>query len=304
MKKQLSKSVFRPSGTPRACIEIVHGMSEHRKRYDGFAKYLQSRGYAVITYDLPGHGEDTDKADLGYFGEEGGWQNLIDSAVEINRECHNEFPGVPVIAFGHSMGTIILRCFIQKHEDLVDGVVLSGVPCYQSAVKAGAVLGKVIRTLKGAKGHSRMMDSMVTGGFNKSVSNPRTPNDWLSYNTENVDRYTADALCGFPFTVQGYMDLFTGTALMHEVKEYRCTKPELPIYMFAGQDDPCRGKDEGFQDSMNTLKSAGYKNIQSKIYPHMRHEVLNEIGHEQVFADTADWIDNTVQKISAKAHNE
>lgn len=291
MKQTLAVSIFRPETAPKACVEIVHGMSEHRSRYDEFAKYLVSRGYAAVTYDLPGHGETAGKDPLGYFGDENGWQTLTDSAEEIAERCRSEFPGVPLILFGHSMGTIIGRCFLQKHDNELCEAILSGAPNYQSAIPVAIFLGNVTALFKGKKGHSKMLDSLSTGTFAKSVKNARTDFDWLSYNSKNVDAYIADPLCGFPFTVAGYQDLFHGTKQMHEVSAYACTKPDLPILFFSGKDDPCRGGDAGFQDSIDTLKKAGYKNVDSHLYDGMRHETMHEDAHMQVFADAADWMD-------------
>ena len=103
MSGKLSYRIFRSQEAPKAVVFVVHGMQEYQKRYEGFAKYLNSRGIACITYDLPGHGLDCPKEDLGYFGDKDGWSNLVESAVEIAKMAHKEFPDTPVIYFGHSM---------------------------------------------------------------------------------------------------------------------------------------------------------------------------------------------------------
>ena len=287
--KELAKKVYRPEGEIKAAVFIVHGMEEHQRRYQAFAQYLNTKGIGVITYDLPGHGE-TDPEERGWFGEKNGWDCLVNSAVEIGVLTKKEFPNVPVFYFGHSMGTMIGRTFLQKNDGLIDGIILSGVPNYTPAASAGVVLAKSIALEKGKKGHSKLLDTMATGSFNNVIENPRTPVDWLSYNEENVDRYIEDPDCGFPFTIQGYVDLFEGMLAMHDVKRFRCTKPELPIYVFAGEDDPCIGGKEGFDDSVNTLSKAGYETIETKLYPNMRHETLNETDCITVFEDVSAWI--------------
>lgn len=293
--KESAVSVFRPEGSPKASVVIVHGMAEHHRRYDDLAKVLAQHGYAVYTYDLPGHGDavDNDK-DLGWFGKENGWNTLCSSAVDMVARAKKENPEAPLVLMGHSMGTIICRCVLQDHDKDIDALILSGAPNYQSAAGIGINLAKVIRTFKGAHGYSRMLDGMVTGNFNKSVSNPRTPDDWLSFSTENVDAYLADKYCGFPFTIQGYIDEMTGVVQMHDVSRFHCTKPDLPIYFFAGESDPCIGGQEGFQDSQDTLKKAGYRNISAKLWPNMRHETMHEKDRAAVYEDTASWIDSQI----------
>lgn len=290
MSGKLSYRIFRTQEAPKAVVFCVHGMQEHQKRYEGFAKYLNSRGIACITYDLPGHGPDCPQEDLGYFGDKDGWFNLVDSAVEIAKLAHKEFPNVPVIYFGHSMGTMIGRTFLQDYDTLIDGMILSGAPNYVGASKAGIGMAKIVAAFKGKKGHSHLLDNMATGGFNKGIENPRTPLDWLSYNEPNVDTYIADPLCGFSFTNQGYLDLFKGMGYMHDPKRFHCTKPNLPIWFFSGEDDPCRGGDTGFADSIQSVKQAGYKNVTSTLYPGMRHETMHEKGADDVMKNVADWV--------------
>lgn len=282
-------TIYRPEGEVKGAVAIVHGMSEHQKRYRDFAEYLKNRGYGAVTYDLPGHGEHAEE--LGWFKESGGADMLIDSAVDRLREAREAFPDVPLFLFGHSMGTMISRCLLQDHDQELNGLILSGAPCWQKAADGGIAAGKVIRFFKGKKGHSRFMDQAVTGSFNKCVKNPRTQSDWLSCNTANVDAYLADPLCGFPFTIQGYLDEMELMKRMHNVSGYHVTKPDLPIWFISGEGDPCRGGDEGFNDSISTLRRAGYQDVDAKLWPNMRHEILNETDRMQVFEAVGNWLD-------------
>lgn len=296
MNSNLSYVIHKPKNNPKACIFIVHGMQEHKERYAWFARYLNDRGYAVITYDLPGHGRDTLKDELGYFGNENGWQNLVDSAVIIANIAKKEFSNIPTVYFGHSMGTMIGRTFLQENDNLIDAMILSGCPCYQSGAKIGELIAKLIVKTKGSKGHSKLLDNLATGSFNKSIENPRTNLDWLSYNNENVDAYLADELCGVPFTNQGYLDLFVGMQMMNDKSRYKMTNKNLPLLLFAGNDDPCIGGTKGWNDTVSKLKNLGYTNLENKLYPNMRHEILNEVDNAIVMKDAADWLDGHLGK--------
>ena len=291
---RLAYNVFRPQGEVRGAVAVVHGMAEHRKRYNELAAFLTDNGYGVVTYDLPGHGESAE-GELGHFGEDG-WRTLVSSAMRAVKRARKEFPDVPVILLGHSMGSMIARCFIQEHDDEIDGLILSGAPNWQRAVNAGILLAKRIKKRRGGKSASKLLDRLVTGNFNRSVKNPKTDVDWLSYDEANVQEYIEDPLCGFGFTVQGYLDELEGMRQMHEVKLYQVKNRQLPIVFLAGGEDPCIGGTEGFKDSTDTLRNAGYRNITTRLYPKMRHEILRETNHERVYRDILRWLEKTQQK--------
>lgn len=280
--------VFRPAH-PVASVFVIHGMQEHKDRYISFAEYLCSNNVGCIIYDLPGHKEEK-KENMGWFGERDGYRNLIHSAVDIAVLTKKEFPEVPLFCLGHSMGSLIARNFLQRYSELIDGMILCGAPCYNAAAPSGKVIIKILSAFKGKKGHSKLLDNMVTGAFNKAVENPDTPSDWISYNKDNVQEFINDEWCGVPFTIQGYGDLLDLVIQMHKPENYNVIKPELPIYFMAGEDDPCTGGEKGIEDSISVLRKAGYMNINKKIYPEMRHEILNEKRNDEVYADTLNWI--------------
>ncbi len=291
MEQKLSYSIFRTKDVTKAVVFVIHGMQEHKDRYRDFANYLNSRQIAAVIYSLPGHkGSIAEEGVRGWFGDTDGWKTLVGSAVEIANMTRKEFPGVPIYCFGHSMGTMIGRVFLQNYDHMIDGIVLSGAPGYNPGAKVGKILAQGMIRTKGGEGHSKMLDQMVTGSFNKCVKDPKTPVDWLSYNTKNVQEYQKDEWCGFPFTISGYRDLFNLMILMNDPRNYHCTKNDLPILFVAGEEDPCTGGKKGMESSIKTLNDSGYKNISKKIYPHMRHEILNECNRMEVMKDVADWI--------------
>ena len=297
MSETLATRIYRPETEVKAVMFVVHGMQEHQQRYVKFAEYMASRGIAVITYDLPGHGETSSKEDRGWFGEKNGWRFLAATLTEVCLMAKKEFPDVPVICFGHSMGAMLARTFLQVHDAMIQGLILSGAPNYNPAAKLGRrIAGQRVRR-RGGRSHSTLLDALATGSFNSSIKEPRTRLDWLSYNEENVDRYIADEDCGFPFTAQGYYDLFDGMEMMADVKRYHCSNPYLPIRFIAGEDDPCTGGPKGLKDSMSRLEKAGYRSITCKVYPGMRHEILQEKAADAVSAEVADWILEKVVKV-------
>lgn len=273
---------------PIGIVQVAHGMQEHKERYDEFAKFLSKKGFIVVTADMRGHGENTDK--LGFFKHKDGYKFLVKDQVLIANFIKEKYPNLPLNLFAHSMGTIISRVVLQKHSKLYNKVVLSGYPCYQQGTGFGVFLANLVSIFKGNEGYSKLLDKIVVGNFNKAIKNPQTAVDWISYNQENVKKYLEDPLCGFNFTISAFRDLMNLVKLMHNYKNYVDIKKDLSILLLRGEDDPCVGGIKGAEDSKKVLIKAGFKNIQDISYPLMRHEILNEKDHLQIYQDTLDFL--------------
>ena len=194
-----------------------------------------------------------------------------------------KYPNQPLYLFGHSMGTIIARKLLQTNSNDFRKTALSGYPNPQGIAGVGAALASFIALFKGKKGHSKLLNDMVVGSFNKAIENPRTNLDWLSYNEENVDRYINDPLSGVEFTIASFNALFHLVADINKPKLYKDVNVEMPIYLISGIDDPCAGGEKGRADSLDRLTKAGFKNVEVKTLDNMRHEILNETNKEEVY---------------------
>lgn len=265
----------------RAVIKMTHGMEEHQGRYEEFASFLQENGYTVVTADMRGHGKNAPK--LSHIADKNGHKLLLEDEEMILKYIRERYPNLPVIYFGHSMGTIIVRAFLQEHSQEYHKVVLSGYPNPQAVGGVGAALSALIRVFKGGDGYSKMLTNMVMGPFSKAVKDAETPLDWLSYNKENVKKYDKDPLCGEEFTIGSYNALFHLVGDINKSGAYKNVKEELPIYLISGEDDPCTGGEKGRGDSLKVLEKAGFRNIEVKTLPNMRHEILNELDKKDVY---------------------
>ena len=266
---------------PKAIVKFIHGMEEYQDRYQPFAEYLQAAGYTAVTADLRGHGKSAPV--LSHIADRDGHLKLLEDEETILEMIHERWAGVPVILFAHSMGTIIARVVLQKESREFHKVVLSGYPNPNSAAGAGLVLTGLLSSFKGAKGYSKLVDGMVLGPFAKAVPDAKTPSDWLSYNTENVEKYREDPLCGARFTLGSYATLFSLIKLMGEAGKDEEVWKELPILMISGRDDPCTGGEKGRADSEAVLRKAGFRELEIVTLDGMRHEILNETGREEVY---------------------
>ena len=274
---------------PKAVVKCIHGMEEYQDRYQYFAEKLQADGYTVVTADLRGHGPKAPI--LSHIADRDGHLRLLEDEETILEMIHGRWTGVPVVLFGHSMGTIIARVFLQKQSREFRKVVLSGYPNPNSAASAGIALTGVLSAFKGAKGFSGLVDGMVLGPFSKAVAGAKTPQDWLSVNEENVRRYTEDPLCGARFTLGSYNALFRMIDLMNKPENYRDVRKDLPILLISGREDPCTGGEKGRQDSLEILQKAGFSELTVVTLDGMRHEILNENRRDEVCRDIIEFLD-------------
>lgn len=277
--------IFYAAENAKATIQIIHGMKEHQNRYKYVAERLNMLGYNVITSDMRGHGANTQKEEFGYMGENTPWNALIIDQVSITKEILSYNGTLKIYLLAHSMGTIICRNLLQEYDYFYDKVILSGVPAYQLGAKFGKVIASIISTFKGNNHVSNMLESMTLKPFSKAVKNYKTENDWISYNEDNVKCYNEDHYCGIPFTVSAYKALYYLNVQMQKSKAYGVKKKELPILLLAGEDDPCTLGTKGLKRSMAPLIKAGYTNVTLKVYPKMRHEIMNEIKRDDVIED-------------------
>lgn len=267
----------------KGIIQIIHGMEEHQDRYSNFAKFLNDKGYTVITSNVRGHGENSPL--LGFFANKNGSKLLIKDQEVILNYIKDRYKVKTINLFAHSMGTIISRNLLQENSKSYDKVVLSGYPNNRMGAIFGKLIANIIILFRGPEYYSKFLHNIAIDSFNKKVENPKTNLDWLSYNEENVKVYLNDEYCGNPFKVSALRDLFVLVRNMNTKNKYHNINKDLKILMIRGKDDPCTGFDKGSNNSINALKKVGFENIRDISYKGMRHEILNEKNNLKVYND-------------------
>lgn len=287
----LSVMTVVPETPPIGLVQFAHGMAEHKERYLPVMEFLAEHGYACIINDHRGHGASVRCADdLGYFYKDGG-RGLIADLHQLTLWFRKSYPNLPLYLFGHSMGSLAVRAYAAKFGRDIDGLVVCGSPGMNPVAKAGLALTNVLTAAHGSRhAHSKLMDRMVNDPFYK-----RFPGGsyfaWLSVNVENVAAYEADPLCGFGFTLNGYRALLNLMIAAYDTKT--TIRRSLPVHFMSGEDDPCAPDRAGFDAAVENIRQRGCARVTAHMYPGMRHEILNELGREQVYADLlsvlSDW---------------
>ncbi len=279
----------------KGVVQIVHGMCEYKERYEGFIDYLTQNGYIVFAHDHRGHGGSvTANENLGYFGDKKG-EAIVDDAALVTDEIRRLYPGLSVTLFGHSMGSLVVRAYIQKYEEKIDKLIVCGSPSKNSLAGFGLMLNGVISAFRGKKYRSRLMANASTGGGDDKFPG-EGKNAWLTRDKTVVEKYNADEKCNFVFSCNGFSNLLHLVKNAYKKKKYPAKHSDLPIFFMAGADDPVIGSEKKWLAAQQFLRDVGYKNVTGKLYPKMRHEILNELGKEEVYADALAFIEKSAEK--------
>ena len=284
-----------PEGRPRAVLQMTHGMVEYIGRYEELARCLAQQGIAAVGHDHLGHGGTAaSREEYGYVGRPDGNRLLLEDIHAVTRwaKALPELRGLPWFLLGHSMGSFYARQYVCEYGGELTGAILMGTGWQpRAAVLAGRALCHMIALAKGWRYRSKLVDGMAFGGYNRSFAPARTPKDWLNRDETEVDRYLAEERCSFRFTLNGYDSLFAGLARLTDPKLLARAPKDLPLLFLAGEDDPVGGRGRGVRKAAESMRRAGVRQVEVKLYPGARHELLVELNRQEVFADIAAFIE-------------
>lgn len=285
-----------PQGTPKAVVQIVHGMAEHASRYDEIAGFLNSQGYAVYAEDHAGHGASINgKGTKGYFAPENGWSLVVEDIMTLHAQAKREYPGLPQVLYGHSMGSFLARTCASRYPDEFDAFVFSGTAGRNPVLAIAKMLAKGDIKKTGGNVPDEKLNGLAFGAYLKRIDAPRTNFDWLSKDKAVVDKYNEDDLCGFTFTACAFRDLFEGLGEITGKKWAEKVK-NVPIYLLAGKDDPVGSYGKGVMEVCENLRSTGHSHVVLQLYEGGRHEMHNETNREEVYRGIAAFLRSVVNK--------
>lgn len=279
-----------PDTEVRGIVNLAHGLSEHAARYAPLATALNELGVAVYAEDHRGHGRTAPSgAQLGVV-EEGAWRSVVDDLHRVTRHARAAHPGVRLVLLGHSMGSFLAQQYAFTFPDDLDGLVLSGSNAVdRSRASAGAALAHLEMRRVGPNRPSYPIHSVTLGGYNRRFEPVRTRADWLTRDLEQVERYLADPWCGMVPSARLFAELFSGLLTIADPRRVREVRSSLPVYLFSGADDPVGGT-AGVDRLLARYARAGLTDVQHRLYPGGRHEMLNEINRDEVVADLVRWL--------------
>lgn len=293
-KTQLHGMRWEPDGgSVRAVLQICHGVAEHIARYDAFARYLNDLGIAVVGHDHLGHGLSLPEGGTPvYFGEGNTWNTVVDDIYVLHQRIRLWYPDVPLCIMGHSMGSFLTRTYLIRYPGTVKAAVIMGTGWQPKAVIAGGMaVAKAVGAVVGENGTSDLVTNLAFGAYNKLFAPNRTSCDWLSADEGNVDAYMADPLCGADATVGLFRQMLSGIRFNQKLSNLRQMDPRIPVLFVAGEKDPVGDCGNGVRRTYQEFRRAGVQDCTLKLYPGLRHEILNEKAQQQqIFEDIGQWL--------------
>jgi alpha-beta hydrolase superfamily lysophospholipase len=278
-------------GMPRkGLVQIAHGAAEHGARYARFGKFLADAGYVVYAEDHRGHGKTAgDLKKAGIAGPDG-WGGMMRDVAQLSEIMRQENPGLPLIFFGHSMGSLIAQQYIQECGAELKGAILSGTFGTLGGDPAEiAAMGEQAAQQEGDDAPSQLFMGMFAG-FNQGIEPVKTGFEWLSRDEAEVQKYVDDPWCGFPFSNRLVIDMFNGAGAMWRAENEARIPKDLPLLVVSGEKDPAGAHTASVNLLAERYRRQGLRKMMVKFYPGARHEILNETNREEVQQDILEWM--------------
>lgn len=295
-KNKIHARMCVPDAEPRAIVQIIHGIAEYIDRYDEFMSFLADNGIIAVGTDHLGHGKSIESEEqTGFFAYDNGWDYAVRDEEVLRLAMHENYPELPIIVFGHSMGSFMARTLLIRYPDAFNAAIISGTGNQGAAlVNGGLFMGNLVTGLKGAHHYSKFLNNLAFGSYNKIYDNPKTEYDWLSRDEANVQKYIDDPLCGFIPSCSLFRDMMTGVKFITNKKNLTAMNKDMPVYFMSGDMDPVGECGKGVQKAYNNFLEAGMKDVSIKLYPDGRHEMLNEINKDEVYTDILTWLGSKI----------
>lgn len=286
-----------PEHDIKGIVQMHHGMAEHKERYEPFMEYLASEGYVAAMHDCRGHGQSVKcKEDFGYMYGVGA-DGLVEDTYQITLFLKQCWPEVPFILFGHSMGSLVVRTYTKKYDQDLDMLIVCGSPSKNTlagiAKKIACMQGKIF----GDHYRSELIYHAAFDGYKKPFPTESSARCWLCSDDQVVKQYEDSELCGFHFTVDAYRALFELMEATYSKKDWLVQNSQLPILFLGGAEDPCIGGARKYAQTVQFMRLLGYKKTKGRLYPVMRHEVLNEKNNQMVFQEVVKYIQKNTKSV-------
>lgn len=266
-----------PHPDPKGLVLVIHGIQEHKGRYEDFARYLQGKGYAVLAADIRGHGLSVSELHpRGYMDIA---TALAQDQLLFTRYLKTLYPGVPLHLFAHSLGSLIARLYLQEHDEELSSLIITGAPQYFPGVELTLPFARCLTYYSGEILFPLL--SRFRGSFLRFAEERR------------LRKIASDPLYQQRFQLRGLMTLFELEKALKRTQDYRRKNADLRILSLCGEWDLFyAGGMSGITRTIHLLREVGYKNLISVVYKKMPHEILQDKDRERVYMDILSFLEN------------
>ena len=291
----LKGKIYLPYGEIKGLFHIVHGMTEHIGRYDRVMSMAAQQGYICYGYDNLGHGRTAlDDSELGFIAEKDGWKRLTEDVMLFDRAVTERYGNIPLCLMGHSMGSFIARLAAAKYPDMYNKLIICGTAGKNPLAPAGLFLTGFLARTKGEKYVSDFCINLAFGSYNRRFPGG-TDYEWLTSDREIIEKYMADKYCTFKFTVSALHDLIMLITECNREEWFRSIPQKMPVLLISGEMDPVGGYGKGVREVYGKLKKQNC-DVSMKLYPHCRHEILNDTCRQEAISDILYFLRNGNKK--------
>lgn len=294
---EIHATIWVPTTGIKGIVQFSHGMIEYKDRYEEFASHLNNQGFLVCANDHLGHGDSiVDKEHLGYFAAKNSADILVEDTYSLTKLVKEEYPNIPYFVLGHSFGSFVVRNYIQKYSNEIDGVILSGTT-HRSRIQMlyAKLIASIISIYKGGPFYrSKFLEKATTGSFS-SYFKSDIKLCWLTKDYKFLEEYGKDPKCRFKFTVNAYQTMFT--LLKNANNNTKNMRKDLPILLISGKDDPVSDFGKDIVTLNNFYKKKKFTNVKYKTYNGLRHLIFNEPEKVIVLNDLVQYLNmNLINK--------
>lgn len=278
--------------SPKACVQISHGMAEHPDRYDDFAKFLNRNGFIVAADDHRGHRRGAINGQNGMvYGDS--WNQTLEDMNVLCDYLKAEYK-LPVILLGHSYGSFLSQRFTELHSDKLAATLLSGTAHMKNAlIGAGRCIAWLQKIFCGGDKMGYFINKLSFGAYNKPFVEQGQDFAWLSRDKEQVAKYEADPDCGYVLCIDYYYSFFNGAMHMYG-KDANNIRKDYKLMIACGSEDPVSTQAKQAVKLNDFYKGLGLNPV-LKIYDGARHEILNETNKEEVYKDFLAFLNDAVK---------
>lgn len=290
----LSVLLVEPDVQPRCIVQMVHGMCEHKERYLPLMEFLAANGCICVMNDHRGHGASVKCADdLGYMYD-GGWKALVEDLKVVTDWAKTSFPDLPLVLFGHSMGSLAVRSYTKRWDDGIRALIVCGCASDNPAKGAAKLMAAGFGKTKGWHFRPQLLQKLSFGAYNKPFAGEGYASAWVCSDRDVLEAYHKDPLCQYVFTANGWYNLMGLMEDCYGRSGWKMGNSRMPVHFISGAEDPCRTDDKAFYKAVDLMRSVGYCNVDAKLYAGMRHEIHNETARQTVWDDILSFIDAAI----------
>jgi len=272
----LSAKIWEPEGEAKALIQITHGMTEHIGRYETLANVLTKHGILLAGFDLRGHGENERNSSCASLGENG-WEESLYDIHQFYSLLQLKHPGIPHFMLGFSLGSFLLREYLNLYPDRIAGAIIMGTGQQPSAILSSIMM--IVNTQIKKVGFDQttpLIQKLSFDTYNQKFSPVKTPVDWLCSDNEQLQIYRTDLLNKESISSGLFWQLLDSMKRTSKQTAYSNIKNEIPILLISGKEDPVGDFGKGVLAVEKSMKQAGLQNIELYLIPGARHDLLHE----------------------------